>query len=97
MKNCWEIRNCGREAGGAKVAELGECVASKENFGHSCWGIAGTLCGGEVQGSVRDKHGNCLVCDVFKAYNRATGTAAQDVMVEHSDENRRYQQVLRHR
>ena len=35
--------NCGREAGGAKVAELGECIVSKEGFGHSCWGIAGTL------------------------------------------------------
>jgi hypothetical protein len=89
--------NCGREAGGANVAELGECIASKEDLGHSCWAIAGTLCGGEVQGSVKDKNGNCLVCKVFSAYNRVTGTAARDVATHHPDEIKRYQEVLRHR
>ena len=95
MKNCWEIKNCGREAGGAKVAELGECVASKEAFGHSCWAIAGTLCGGEVQGSVKDKQSNCLVCEVFKAYNRMTGTMGQEVAMQFPDEIMRYQEALR--
>ncbi|OIP23129.1 hypothetical protein AUK22_10000 [bacterium CG2_30_54_10] len=52
MKNCWEIKKCGRETGGPKSKELGVCVAAREELGHSCWMIAGTLCGGAVQGSV---------------------------------------------
>ena len=95
MDNCWEIKKCGREAGGAKVAEFGECVASKESMGHSCWAIAGTLCGGEVQGDVKDKHGNCLMCQVYKAYNRLTGTMGEFVAKRYADEDRRYQDLLR--
>ncbi len=94
MKNCWEIRECGREAGGAKVAELGECIASVEKLGHSCWAIAGTLCGGVVQGSVKDKHGNCLICEVHRMYNRLTGTMGDEVAAQFPDEERHYEQVL---
>ena len=36
--------------------ELGECVASREGLGHSCWMIAGTLCDGTVQGTAAQKH-----------------------------------------
>ena len=97
MENCWEMLNCDREAGGAKVAELGECIAAKEGLGHSCWAIAGTLCGGAVQGSVKDKNGNCLVCTVYNAYNRMTGTVGLDVATQYPDEDRRYREVLRHR
>lgn len=97
MENCWEILGCGREAGGAKVAELGECITSREGMGHSCWAIAGTLCGGAVQGSVKDKKGNCLVCGVHNAYNRVTGTMGQDVAAQYPDEDRRYREVLRSR
>ena len=32
--NCWEVKKCGREPEGAKVAELGECPASTENKLH---------------------------------------------------------------
>lgn len=97
MKNCWELKDCGREAGGRNVAAFGECITSQEGLGHSCWAIAGTLCGGEVQGSVKDKHENCLICNVYQNYNRMTGTMAQDVAVQHPDEDRRYREVLRHR
>ncbi len=48
--NCWEFKKCGREAGGAKVAELGVCPAYP-NAGTHCARIAGTFCGGKVQGS----------------------------------------------
>lgn len=75
--------------------ELGECVASIEDFGHYCWAIAGTLCGGEVQGSVKDKESNCLVCSVYAMYNRMTGNMGQDVIMEHPDEARRYQEAVR--
>lgn len=60
FKNCWEHKQCGREKGGAKVAELGECIASTNGLGHSCWAIAGTLCGGTVQGTAAQKEQNCL-------------------------------------
>jgi len=97
MKNCWELRGCGREAGGARVAELGECIASKEKLGHSCWAIAGTLCGGVVQGSVKEKQGNCLICDVYKAYNRLTGTMGRDVAAHFPEEDGKYRELMLHR
>ncbi len=28
--NCWEVKNCGRQPGGAKVGELGACPAAMD-------------------------------------------------------------------
>lgn len=74
-KNCWEHKNCGREPGGRNVMELGICpVTIKISFhgtnngvngGRSCWVIAGSLCGGEVQGTYSQKLGNCMICDFY--------------------------------
>ena len=66
LLNCWEIKNCERQKGGMKVYELGECIASKSDMGHSCWAIAGTFCGGEIQ-RVRSaqKDGLCSFCEVY--------------------------------
>ena len=51
--NCWEFMECGRQTGGQKVAELGECPAytdkthvgvnSGTNAGRYCWKLAGTF------------------------------------------------------
>jgi hypothetical protein len=70
--NCWEIKHCGREAGGAKVAELGVCPAYPEH-GHHCARIAGTLCGGKVQGSFAAKLSSCMQCAFYQSadYDRA--------------------------
>lgn len=75
-KNCWECKNCGRQPGGAKVAEFGVCVAACEprlngvhdgvNGGRACWAIAGTLCGGKVQGSFATKLVNCQTCAFYQ-------------------------------
>ena len=75
-KNCWEVKKCGREPGGSKVAELGVCPAATEfklnrvnsgkNGGRSCWIVAGTLCGGKVQGSFAQKLANCMDCEFYK-------------------------------
>ncbi|MBF0483258.1 MAG: hypothetical protein HQL25_00990 [Candidatus Omnitrophica bacterium] len=75
-KNCWEFKNCGREPGGAKVSELGSCPAaidvrvngvnSGKNGGRACWVIAGTFCGGKVQGTYALKVVNCLKCEFFQ-------------------------------
>ncbi len=73
--NCWEIKQCGREAGGTNVSELGECPASTEkrlngihgghNAGRSCWVIAGSLCGGKIQGTYVDKYEDCTMCAFY--------------------------------
>ena len=75
--NCWEIKNCGREPGGPKVAEFGVCKAASDvsfnglnggvNGGRICWAVAGTLCGGKVQGTFAEKRNTCISCDIFSA------------------------------
>ncbi|MFC1715146.1 methyl-accepting chemotaxis protein [Candidatus Poribacteria bacterium] len=82
-RNCWEVKNCGRQSGGAKTGELGVCVASTdtghngvnngENAGRYCWRVAGTLCGGEVQGGFAAKMKNCAKCDFFSLVKQEEG------------------------
>ncbi len=97
MKNCWEILKCGREKGGAKVRELGECIASIEFLGHSCWAIAGTLCGGTVQGTHAQKEKTCITCDVYSLYHRAIGTERKRIITELPEEHLKYSELLRTR
>lgn len=66
--NCWEFKKCGRQKGGAKVAEFGVCPAYPDHGTH-CAHIAGTLCGGKVQGSFATKLVNCMQCDFYKTSN----------------------------
>jgi hypothetical protein len=83
LKNCWEVKNCGRETGGAKAAELGVCPAETEvsandvnkgiNGGRICWAVTGTLCGGKVQGTFAEKQLSCLSCDFFKQVKSEEG------------------------
>jgi len=69
--NCWEFKNCGREKGGAKADSLGVCSAYPDD-GKNCARIAGTLCGGEVQGTFAQKLHNCMKCEFYKSkhYNK---------------------------
>ncbi len=74
--NCWEYKKCGREPRGAKALELGVCPVAIEtkvneinngkNGGRCCWAVAGTLCGGKVQGTFSAKIDNCIECDFYK-------------------------------
>ncbi len=83
--NCWEFKKCGRHVGGEKVKELGVCPVASErrtdginggrNAGRCCWAIAGTLCGGVVQGSFATKAGNCMKCDFYKLVHKEEGSA----------------------
>jgi len=67
---------CGREPGGIKVDELGVCPAAVDesydginrgvNAGRICWAVAGTFCGGKVQGKFADKRKSCIRCNFFK-------------------------------
>ncbi|MGW8272931.1 MAG: two-CW domain-containing protein [Thermodesulfovibrionales bacterium] len=75
--NCWEFKKCGRQPQGHRVHELGLCPAPMEerldgvhdgvNAGRSCWIIAGTMCGGKVQGTFAEKFNNCEQCDFYAA------------------------------
>lgn len=75
-KNCWEVKNCGREAGGAKTEELGVCPATTDtsidgtnsgyNGGRVCWAVSGTFCEGQVQGTYAQKESSCLNCDFYR-------------------------------
>jgi hypothetical protein len=79
-QNCWEFKNCGRQPGGHKVKELGICPATVEqalngahggkNGGRSCWVVAGSLCGGKIQGSYAQKLNNCWRCDFMNRVKR---------------------------
>ena len=82
-KNCWEFKKCGREPGGAKTKELGVCAAATEtrlhgihegkNAGRTCYAVAGTLCGGKVQGRFAAKMSTCMACDFYKEVQNEEG------------------------
>ncbi len=81
--DCWEYKKCGRQPGGARAAELGVCPAAMEfrvngihhgnNGGRTCWALAGTLCGGKVQGTFATKIANCLSCEFYKLVEKEEG------------------------
>ncbi|MGC9195849.1 MAG: two-CW domain-containing protein [Syntrophobacteraceae bacterium] len=64
--NCWEFKKCGRQEGGLNQAELGVCPACPDH-GTRCAHVAGTLCGGRVQGSFAMKITNCMECEFYKS------------------------------
>ncbi len=78
--NCWEFKKCGRQATGALAKERGICPASTheslngihggKNAGRACWVVAGTFCGGEVQGTEAQKQHNCWKCDFFQVVKK---------------------------
>lgn len=74
--NCWEFKKCGREKGGAKASELGVCPAYPDH-GQTCARIAGTFCGGEVQGSFATKLHNCMKCDFYNSEHYIKGQASK--------------------
>jgi len=68
--NCWDVKNCGRVPGGANVGSLGVCPAYP-NHGRACWDIAGTFCGGKVQGSSAKKFASCMACEFYKDVHKS--------------------------
>jgi len=57
--NCWEFKHCGRD-------KTNDCPAYPKG-GTECWRIAGTMCGGKVQGTFAQKLANCMDCDYYKS------------------------------
>lgn len=82
-KNCWEFMCCGREAGGKEVKKLGICPAvtctkldsahGGKNAGRVCWLVAGTMCGGKVQGSFARKYEDCRKCAFYQKVREEEG------------------------
>ena len=82
-QNCWEFKQCGREPGGSKSADKGVCPAASlpqasgflggRNGGRACAYIAGTLCGGQVQGEFAQKIRACFDCDFYRTLQRDHG------------------------
>jgi len=52
---CWEKKQCNEV----------RCPAYQNDSGR-CWLIAGTMCGGEIQGKFVKKYGSCTKCYVFQ-------------------------------
>jgi serine/threonine protein kinase len=50
-------------------------INSGEYAGRFCWAVAGTFCGGEVQGTFAEKRDSCLSCDFFMRVRAEEGTA----------------------
>ena len=82
-QSCWDFKKCGRQTGGARVAELGLCPASTatqadglnggRNAGRVCWALTGTLCGGKVQGTFAEKLGSCVECEFYQLVGQEQG------------------------
>lgn len=78
--NCWEFKKCGRQPGGHKAAELGICPVTTyqglngahggKNAGRACWVVAGSLCGGKIQGTFAQKLHNCWRCDFMNTVKK---------------------------
>ena len=88
--NCWEYKKCGRQPGGEKAETHGVCPAATEKStdgihrgdcaGRACWIIAGTYCGGKVQGDYAAKLTNCTDCDFFQLVVTEEKTDVQDAI-----------------
>ncbi len=81
--NCWEFKRCGRQEGGHNSEKLGVCSAAADGrldgihggvkAGRVCWMVAGTLCGGELQGTFAQKMKNCLQCEFYLKVKKEEG------------------------
>ena len=88
--NCWDVKVCGRQPGGIKVAEFGVCPAAADESseglnggkkgGRICWAVAGTFCGGKIQGSFAQKELTCMSCDFYKRVKEEEGALNFNLM-----------------
>ena len=95
LLNCWEIKKCGRQKGGNKINELGECLASRKGMGHSCWAVAGTMCADEIQCTYAKKIRFCTFCEVYGTYNRSRGNFGKAIKkIFPAEESKYYDTML---
>jgi len=72
-QNCWEHLGCHKEACPAHGETRLHGVHGGHNSGRACWVVAGTRCGGKVQGDHAQKIGNCMKCDFYLMVAREEG------------------------
>jgi len=85
VKNCWEIKRCGREPGGLQSGPMGICPATLEerlngihkgkNAGRACWVVAGTMCGGTIEGTFAMKFDTCAKCEFYQKVKKEESPA----------------------
>lgn len=95
LERCWEMKDCGREKAGRNADELGVCPAYPDN-GHSCWIVAGTFCGGTVQGTYARKTHFCNICEVYKLYSTSFGQRKDEFENECPGEFEACRDFIRH-
>ncbi len=59
LEKCWEAKQCDKR----------DCPCYGQDAVR-CWQVAGTFCGGVVQGKFAAKIGNCMQCQVYKEATR---------------------------
>jgi serine/threonine protein phosphatase PrpC len=87
--NCWEFMKCGREPGEVNARRLGICSAAVDttfngfnqgiNSGRLCWLVAGSFCGGMVQGTFAEKFVSCKQCKFYQKIHSEKGTTNESV------------------
>jgi CRP-like cAMP-binding protein len=100
--NCWEFMGCKRQPGGTEAAKKGTCIAatdssydginSGENAGRVCWAVAGTCCGGEIQGTFAEKRASCTSCPFYKFVQEEedTSNTAHKVLNYFSEDEQKF-------
>jgi len=69
--NCWEFMHCARE-------RRRNCPAYTKRLGTMCWLVAGTMCGGRVQGAFAQKYRDCAACHFFQHVSRQSDATLRD-------------------
>ena len=65
-------KGTGRLQDASTESRLSDANGGK-NAGRACWALAGTLCGGKVQGTFAEKLGNCLSCEFYQLVVKEEG------------------------
>jgi len=68
--NCWQFKNCNRIFNKSTESVCPVMLAVEHdgknggtNGGRICWQVAGSFCGGKMQGAFVQKLDTCLKCD----------------------------------
>ncbi len=86
--NCWEFMKCGRGPEESRARNQEPCPAAAEKrldtvhggrrSGRACWVVAGTYCGGTIQGTFAQKQLACQRCDFYQKVHREEGDSIQN-------------------
>ena len=95
LENCWEIMKCNLKGPDDNTEDQDICPALLQNMGHSCWVVDDVLCEDRFLPRPKNKmRAGCLMCKVFRRYNRLTGTDRDLVKIRFPFENERYEDIL---